>query len=274
MDRSKIAYVSALPHGEQVVSDALNDEQALCLEELADRFGVKEMLYAAKDTKFMISLLYYFGVLTLSNERTEHGELIFNIPNLVIRKLYVERLYEILLPTGVEMDEARRAAQQLYQHGEMEPLCTFIEQHQFAVFDNRDLRWANELVFKTLFLTMLFSDTFYIMDSEPALQREYADLVMIVRPDMRQYKLLDILIEFKYVPLGRNTLSGEHVRQKTNEALKALQPVKEAFAAAKKKLTGYRRSLHDMYGERLRLHTFTVVAVGFGRLVWEELRDC
>lgn len=271
MDRVKIAYISQLPGGAELALNTLNDEQPLTATRLANRFGAREILYAAKDTRFMLSLLYYFGVLTLSGERNEYGDLMFRIPNLVVQSLYVERLFEMLLPTGAEMDAGRRAAQRLYQRGEMQPLCDFIAQHHFTVFDNRDLRWANELVIKTLFLTLLFNDTLYIMDSEPALQREYADFIMLVRPDMRQYKLLDILIEFKYVPLGANNLSGDQVQQMTSEALKTLAPVKNAVAEAKQKLTGYRQTLRDVYGERLRLHTFTVVAVGFDRLVWEEL---
>ena len=60
-----------------------------------------------------------------------------------------------------------------------------MENKYFAVFTNRDYRWSNELTIKTAFLTLLFNDTFYIMDSEAALQRRYSDLTLIVRPNMR-----------------------------------------------------------------------------------------
>ena len=42
--------------------------------DLADRFGVEDMLYAPKDTGFAASLLYYFGILTLGGV-TPFGEL-------------------------------------------------------------------------------------------------------------------------------------------------------------------------------------------------------
>ena len=54
---------------------------------------------------------------------------------------------------------------------------------------------SNELTVKTAFLVLLFNDTFYIMDSETALDRGYADITMIVRPDMRRFELLDFLID-------------------------------------------------------------------------------
>ncbi len=281
-DRNKIAYVSSLPHGNQVVTGALDDEQVLCVEELADRFGVEDMLHLAKDTKFMISLLYYFGVLTLSQERTEYEERIFRIPNLVIRRLYLERLKELMLPTGPELDDARYAAKRLYQRGEMQPLCDFIESRLFAVFDNRDYKWTNEHTVKILFLALLFNDTLYIMDSEPAIRRGYGDLVMMVRPDMRHSALLDILIEFKYIPLGQNKLGGEQIRKMSNEELAVLPPVIKVFVDARKKLANYRHSLHEVYRDRLRLNCFAVVAVGYERLVWEkyypprdgEIADC
>ena len=65
------------------------------------------------------------------------------------------------------------------------------------MLDNRDYLHANELTIKMAFLSLLFEDHLFIIDSEPALVRGYGDLLMLIRPDMRQYKLLDILLEFK-----------------------------------------------------------------------------
>lgn len=131
--------------------------------------------------------------------------------------------------------------------------------------------WANELTIKTVFLTLLFNDIFYIMDSEPSLERDYADLIMILRSDMRQYQLLDMLIEFKYVSLKDVDLSGEQVKQLTVEKLKALTPVRQKLAKSKSKLEDYQQALKSTYGDVLRLHTYSVVAVGFDRLVWTEV---
>ncbi len=271
MDKAKIAYISQLPQGAPVVSEAMNEGEALVIPELADRFGIEEMLKEHHDRTFMISLLYYFGALTLAGRRTEYEELILEIPNLAIRRLYVERLHEMMLPTAGDMNEAGRVARRLHQKGDIGPLCEFIEQKLFPVFDNRDYLGANELTVKTLFLTLLFNDTFYIMDSEPALKRGYGDLIMRVRPDMRHSALLDILIEFKYLSLGKNRLIGGQVRKMSREALTALKPVREGLDNAQKQLSQYRNTLADIYGAGfLKLRTFSVVSVGFERLVWRE----
>jgi len=275
MDAGKISYIAHLPYGEQVVTQALNEHEPLVIPELVDRFGLREMLKQQHDFTFMISLLYYFGVVTLSHKRTIYEELILQIPNLVIRKLYVERLHERMLPMAGEMNEAHRVARLLYQKGEIEPICTFIEQKQFRVFDNtqraqcRDYRMADELTIKTIFLTLLFNDTFYIMDSEPALQRRYADLIMLVRPDMRHSALLDILLEFKYVPLGKHNLTGEQVQGMHRDELMALPFIQTVLAEAAQQLATYRTTLDEAYGVGfLRLHSYTIVAVGYDRLLW------
>lgn len=128
------------------------------------------------------------------------------------------------------------------------------------------------MTIKTTFLTLLFNDASYIVDSEPALERSYADFTMIVRPEMRQYQLLDILIEFKYVKLTEAGLSGEETRQLSMAELKDLPKVEKKLAEARTKLHAYRRALEAKYGGTLRLRTYAVVALGFDRLVWEEVR--
>jgi hypothetical protein len=270
MDRGKIAYIASLPGGGQVILDAVNGAPALAVSALADRFGVEDMLTAVKDAPFMASFLYYFGVLTFGG-RTPTGELILSIPNLVARKLYIERIQDLLLPDRQVLDEGRQAARVLWQTGDLQPLCDFIEQRYYPVFDNRDYRWVNELTVKTTFLTLLFNDIAYIMDSEAVLGRTYADLTMIVRPEMRQYQLLDILLEFKYVSLQEANLTGAAARQLSAAAVAELPQIKAKLAEAQETLPGYRAKLLAHYGARLRLRTYAVVSLGFDRLVWAEL---
>jgi hypothetical protein len=258
-----------LPNGEQVILGALDEVTPLTVTELQDRFGVRQMLAESNTTTFMASLLYYLGVLTLGGVNQD-GELILRIPNLVIEGLYVERLAELFLPNAPTREEGINAAKLLYQQGNPQPLCAFIEQQIFPVFDNRDYIQANELTVKTAFLTLLFNDTFYVMDSEPALQRTYADLSMILRPEMRRFHLLDILLEFKFVKLSEVAHSGVEVRQMENSALLALEVVQAKITEAIPQLQRYRQALVKKYGDRLRLRAYAVVAIGFERLVWVE----
>jgi len=197
------------------------------------------------------------------------GRLVLRIPNLVIRRLYVERIRDATLPEYEDRETSRSAAEHFYTSGDLEPLCAFIENRYFQVFDNRDYRWSNELVVKTAFLVILFSDTFYIMDSETAIDTGYADLNMIVRPDMHRYQVLDHLLEFKCVSLKALNMSSEEIKSKSREELRTLPPVRAKLAEASEQLARYRATLEAVYGEKLRLTTHAVVVLELTRLVWE-----
>ncbi len=267
MDRGKLSYVSSLLNGESVIFQALNENPPLSLFELADRFGVQDMLSANKDTQFIVSLLYYLGILTLNGE-TEVGELRFKIPNLVARKLYVERLFEMHL-TKSEREQTSKLAQEFFQTGDLQAICDFMEQHYFKVFDNRDYKLVNELTIKTAFLTILFNDVLYVMDSEFSTGRRYVDLSMIIRPERRKFPIFDFILEFKYISLSELKLSGEELKDMSIDKLKNLVVVKKNAADAKKQLFSYNASLQKKYGDELKLKLISVVAVGFDRLVWE-----
>ncbi|VFN05213.1 MAG: Predicted AAA-ATPase [Candidatus Kentron sp. G] len=269
MDRGKMHYIARLPEGRRLIFDALEGIEPIQISRLADRFGVNDMLHARKDTGFVASLLYYFGILTL-NGVSPVGKLMLTIPNLVIRKLYAESIQEMLLPDAQEANMARRAAEILYEHGDIGPLCDFMEQKYFKIFSNRDYASVNELTVKTAFLTLLFNDTLYIMESEAEIERGHTDLTLIVRPDMRQYQVLDILIEFKFVSLQEAGVDGKALEKMDEEALQVLPAVQKKQQEAETGLARYREKLKRKFGDVLRLHSFSVVAVGFERLVFSS----
>ena len=143
-----------------------------------------------------------------------------------------------------------------------------MEQKYFKVFSNRDYASSNELTVKTAFLTLLFDDTLYIMESEAEIERGHADLTMIMRPDRRQYRILDILIEFKFVSLKDAGLDGKTLETMDREALRMLPAVQSKQREAEAGLARYQAKLQAKFGELPRLYSFSVVAVGFERLVF------
>jgi hypothetical protein len=171
----------------------------------------------------------------------------------------------MMLPEPVLRDKGRLAAEKVYQDGEIEPLCRFVQEHLFAVFKNRDYAQANELTVKTAFLALLYNDILYIMDSEPELERRYADLTMIIRPDMRHGKIFDVLIEFKFLSLKALNLSGEALRSLSPKELETLPLVQHALAEGRTQSLDYGQGLATRY-RNLRLKKFVVVALGFERI--------
>ena len=88
-----------------------------------------------RNPDFLATLLYYFGVLTLAG-RDALGKLQLAIPNQVIRKLYVERLQEQLLPRYEDQEQRQAVVERFYATGDLGPLCDLLEQTYFK----RDVR--------------------------------------------------------------------------------------------------------------------------------------
>ncbi|MBK5969646.1 MULTISPECIES: AAA family ATPase [Thiorhodovibrio] len=272
MDRNRIDFVARQPHGQELIGAALDPEHPPVIASLAHRFGVEDLRRAPGDAPFLGSLLYFLGALTL-RDQTPIGELVMGIPNLVIRKLYVEKFRDQLFPEYPERESLRAAAKALYTQGNLAPLIEVLEANHLQVFDNRDYRWSNELTVKTVFLVALFADIFYVMDSETAIARGHADLSLMVREEMRRFALLDHLLEFKYLSLQDLGESAERLRQLSREELSARPQVAALLDEAEAQLARHRQELEPDYGGRLRLHTHAVVALGFERLLWRSTPD-
>ena len=269
MDENKLSYIASWPKGTSLILEALQEDEPIAITELYRRFSIREIISSHHDSSTLTLLLHYFGILTLAGYNA-FGEFVLTIPNLVIKRLYAEKLQEICLPEN-KLEDVRLVARSLYQKGDLEPACKVVENYYFKVLDNRDYRRADELTVKTAFLTLLFNDMLYIMDSEAVLERSYADLSMILRPQARQYQLFDLLIEFKFIPLGKLKLSQQDLRQSARENLMAHSEVQVALKAASKQLQHYQEMLRKKYGEVLRLRSYAVVSLGFERLLWIEV---
>ncbi len=270
VDRSKLFYLSGIPVGQDILGSLMQRGQELGVDDIHDRFGLDEMLdQSFHDQAFLLSFLYYFGVLTLSRE-DDQGELKMKVPNLVMQSLYVERMQMMLLPDPATRDAGQHAAKLVYKEGDIAPLCAFIQETLFQVFRNRDYRWANELTLKTAFLSQLYNDILFIMDSEPEIGRGYADMTMIIRPDMRRLRILDVLLEFKFITLKELGRIGEQIRKLSQDEAASLPVVAGAFEEGEAQARTYGMELDRKYDD-LRLQTFVIVSLGFERVLWRKI---
>ena len=270
VDESKLEYIANIPRGRDLLMNLVQKDQGVVISDIEDRFGIKDMLTdKSKDNKFLASFLYYFGVLTIAGD-TEDLEVILKVPNQVMKSLYVERIQKMFLPEPEDRDDGREAAKLVYQKGEMAPLCRFMEERYFKVFHNRDYMWANELTLKTAFLTLLYNDIIYIMDSETEIDRRYADLTMIIRPDKRYGKVFDVLIEFKFVKLKDAGMSAEQAKKLSEDELCLIPEIAKQIKDGEKQVQEYGNKLEQKYGN-LRLQKFVVIALGFERVCFSKL---
>ena len=272
VDESKLEYIAQIPRGRDLLMSLVQKDRGVVISDIEDRFGIKDMLTdKSKDNTFLASFLYYFGVLTIAGD-TDDMEVILKVPNLVMQSLYVERVQKMLLPEPDDRDDGKDAAKKVYQKGDMAPLCRFMEKRYYKVFHNRDYRWANELTVKTAFLTLLYNDIIYIMDSEKEIDRRYVDLTMIIRPDKRYGKVFDVLIEFKFVKLKDVELSAEQARELSEDELCAIPEIVTQMEDGKKQVKEYGKKLEQRHGN-LRLQKFVVVALGFERVCFSSVKE-
>ncbi len=163
----------------------------------------------------------------------------------------------------------------------MPPLLDFFESSLLPVLSNRDRGAApkrpgssgsgvNEMVVKALFLSILFDDSRYVVFSELELERRYADLCLLVRPEMRRHGFFDVLFEFKLVRRAELSKTGAELREMDEEGLRALTPVSAALDAAREQMARYRDAVMKKIGEA-RPRCYVVVAVGLERILGEEL---
>ena len=135
---------------------------------------------------------------------------------------------------------------------------------------NRDYRWANELTLKTAFLTLLYNDIIYIMDSETEIDRRYADLTMIIRPDKRYGKVFDVLIEFKFVKLKDVGMTADQAKKLSANELFLVPEIAKQIKNGEKQVQEYGNKLEKKYGN-LRLQKFVIAALGFERVCFRKL---
>jgi hypothetical protein len=269
MDRKRLLFIAGLLEGETLLVDALSQEQGLVISRLSRRFGAETMLKQERDRDTIISLLYYFGILTLGGI-VGLNKLAIKIPNLVSRSLYIEQLQDIYLSSAEDRQSLSNVPDGLFLTGDLQPVCEFIETRLFPVLSNRDYRWSNELAIKVIFMMVLFNDRVYMMVSEAEVQHGYADLSLIVRPDMRRFQALDLVLEFKYLGLKELGLSGEEVKTRSREALSQIPSVAEKLKEAREQVLRYGQVLKTRYN-LTTLTGFAVVALGLERVVFERI---
>ncbi len=275
-DQAKLAFLARTAAGTGVVEDLTEGTGEIRIPELLDTFSLDDMVRRiGRDRGAVASFLYYMGLLTLTGEP---GRL--RIPNLVVRKLFLDRLLEVFLPDPAESYEAREIALGFFEDGNLVPLLAFFEEKLLPVLSNRDQGappkklgqsggGVNEMVLKALLLSILFDDRRFVVHSELEIEKGYADLCLLVRPESRQ--AFDILFELKLV--RRKTLGkkGQELRAMDEAALRELPAVKKALDRAREQVERYRDALVRKHGDGVPRRGYAVVAVGLERLLGEEV---
>ena len=162
-----------------------------------------------------ISLLFYFGMLTISG--TLEGETKLIIPNQVVR----EQLYSYLLDTYNEADlrfdnwEKGKLASAMAYRGDWKAYFDYIAECLHRYSSQRD-KQKGEAYVHGFTLAMTAQNRFYRPISEQENQEGYADIFMLPLLDIYKDMLHSYIIELKYAK-GKD--SNEKVEQLRQEAI-------------------------------------------------------
>lgn len=167
------------------------------------------------DSDNVISLLFYFGMLTISG--TQRGKTLLTIPNQVVR----EQLYSYLLDTYDEVElsfdnyKKDDLASRLAYDGEWKSYFAYIADCLHRYSSQRD-KQKGEAYVHGFTLAMTAQNRFYLPISEKDTQAGYADIFLQPLLDIYSDMLHSYVIELKYAK-GKD--SDERVEQLRQEAI-------------------------------------------------------
>ncbi|MGD9730882.1 MAG: AAA family ATPase [Desulfamplus sp.] len=112
-DESKLEYIAMIPKGRDILLNLMEKDYTVAIPAISKRFGLSEMMSdSSKDNAFLVSFLYYFGVLTILKD-TDDLQTVLKVPNIVIKGLYVDRICKMLLPIPDDRDNGKDTAKSL-----------------------------------------------------------------------------------------------------------------------------------------------------------------
>ena len=184
--------------------------------ELVESFPIREI----ENSSEFVSLLYYLGLLTVK-ERAGLVKYKFCIPNLAIKKIvygYMTRaLNEVFEVKNSFIYELQNAFDKMAINGEWEKALNLCIESYYNKTSVRDTN-GKELALKMFVLAYLSFDAYHVAQSEPELNRGYADIYLKSSILGEAYTKYEYLFEFKYIK-SEDTENEERLQKTINEKL-------------------------------------------------------
>ena len=172
------------------------------------------------DPDNFISLLFYFGILTI--DRVEEGDTVLKVPNLTIRQVlfsYIEQGYWEADVFTIKVFQLNKLMSGMAYDGEWRPVFEYFAEEVRAQTSIRDYLEGEKAV-QTLHLVYMNLTNYFVIYPEQELNKGYGDLWMspnfLNHPEM-QYSYV---VEFKYV---KHDAGEAEVAAKLEEAREQLR---------------------------------------------------
>ena len=181
---------------------------------------VKFNLEVDFDRDDIISLLYYFGYLTIYKKEVYDDSIIFKVPNRVINELYYNYFENILKEIKVIIDDSviRDSVREMVEVGKIDILTKYVERI-LKKTDNRIFMNFDEKYIQTIYFTLLISNRIFNSYSEFPVSNGFIDLMLFKNSELCKY---DIMIELKYLSVREYRRNRKLLEMKRLDAIKQL----------------------------------------------------
>ena len=205
-----------LPNGNFSRLKEIIEKGEIKSKEIVEGFSIEKIAH----TKNFLSLLFYFGLLTVKG--VEEGELLLQIPNETVRQLYYGYISEAYEETGtfsLDWYNYDRLMHAMAYEGEWKPLFEYIARRTSESMSLRDLITGEKSIQAFLNVYLGLSQL-YIIHAEKELNKGFADILLepfIVRYRDMKYAYI---LEVKYIKKGDKTKKVETIVKQAEAQLR------------------------------------------------------
>ncbi len=143
----------------------------------------------------LISLLYYFGYLTIKED--SYGLINFKIPNEVMKETYNNYFIEVLSNINIDINSSliSKIRKEIIEEGKISELSKYVEEI-LKLSDNRIFIKFDEKYIQVIYFSLLMKNNYFDVYTEYPTKNGYIDIYL-----MSKNKLMknNIIIELKYI---------------------------------------------------------------------------
>ena len=170
--------------------------------------------------KELVSMLFYLGYLTISNNIAGYPEL--KIPNRVMKEIYSDYFLRVLkkdINMQLEINYSEIATQ-IALEGKIDKIIEVLQKY-LENLSNRDYIKFDEKYVKLIFYCIAMNLKIFRLKSEIEVQRKYPDILLLPRDITQGYKA--VMIEFKYLKKSEES----KLKEKQEEARTQIEEYKK-----------------------------------------------
>ena len=191
----------------ELISDILKNGEVN--SELVSQFNLL-VDFTRKD---IVSLLYYFGYLTISKDGVGN-DVVLRIPNKTMKETYNNYFIKMLQDIDIVLNDnkIRESLIEIISNGEIKKISEYVSE-VLTLADNRTFMSFDEKYVSLLFLSMLIGKKEFNVYNEFPSNTGYTDIYIMGNKDYMKY---NIMIELKYIKKGE--FSDSLLDKKISEA--------------------------------------------------------